>query len=632
LQILEDRLAPSIITWIGGPNERWSDPNNWQDSSGHPAVPGTGDTAMFNGNARVLGSHVDTTFLVDALVIQGWAGTLDVDNNLSVTSSFQMNSGDVRAAGGTLTLGGTSSWTGGALDFISGTGGIQNNGTLIIDTSAGPVLTGRNGDPSAVLTNAGTITLQGNNNLYLNADVTLSNVGTFNITGDANIAHSYADGVLANSGTLEKTGGTSTSTITSAFANSGVISLQSGNLTLATTGGTSTGGTFTVSAGSTLDLTGGGTATYQGNYTGSGAGTVLLASGTLAVTTLGATFKMPGPMFQWSGGTIDVSSGGMLTNIRGSVLNLNTANNNLVLHGPNAGMLTNQGTINMAGAKSLVFDDYPTLNNAAGATFNFTGDANFSNGYATGTLLNAGMLKKTQGTGTSTISCSFSNTATLSVSSGNVIVSGPVNQVSSGVLTAGSWIVAGSTKVPATLNIVSASFTTIGTHARVTQSGSSATFTNLGSLTTILAGGSFTLAGNASFTTSGALANSGTVTLSPGSLLTVSGNFTEASTSKLILQIGTVGSATAVGNVVTTSGTVSLGGGLSVTSTVIPAVGTSFTILDNEPNSPISGPFTGLAEGATFTVRKGTTTMTFKITYVGTDADGNQNVIITRIS
>jgi hypothetical protein len=31
-------------------------------------------------------------------------------------------------------------------------------------------------------------------------------------------------------------------------------------------------------------------------------------------------------------------------------------------------------------------------------------------------------------------------------------------------------------------------------------------------------------------------------------------------------------------------------------------------------------------------VKKGTKTMKFQITYAGTDADGNQNVIITRIS
>jgi hypothetical protein len=55
-------------------------------------------------------------------------------------------------------------------------------------------------------------------------------------------------------------------------------------------------------------------------------------------------------------------------------------------------------------------------------------------------------------------------------------------------------------------------------------------------------------------------------------------------------------------------------------------------LLDNEGNADIGGHFAGLGEGATFTVSSGGTTMTFQISYVGTDADGNQNVVITRIS
>ena len=86
---------------------------------------------------------------------------------------------------------------------------------------------------------------------------------------------------------------------------------------------------------------------------------------------------------------------------------------------------------------------------------------------------------------------------------------------------------------------------------------------------------------------------------------------------------------------VSTSGTVTLAGSLTVTSTVMPAVGSSFELLDNEGNAAISGLFKGLAEGATFKVKvvtsRGTVQrMTFQITYVGTDTDGSQNVVITR--
>jgi hypothetical protein len=81
-----------------------------------------------------------------------------------------------------------------------------------------------------------------------------------------------------------------------------------------------------------------------------------------------------------------------------------------------------------------------------------------------------------------------------------------------------------------------------------------------------------------------------------------------------------------------TTGAVSLAGRLDVTSTAVPAVGSAFELLDNEGGAIIGGAFKGLTEGLTFKVKVGTKTMTFKITYAGTDADGKKNVIITRTS
>jgi hypothetical protein len=81
--------------------------------------------------------------------------------------------------------------------------------------------------------------------------------------------------------------------------------------------------------------------------------------------------------------------------------------------------------------------------------------------------------------------------------------------------------------------------------------------------------------------------------------------------------------------VVSSSGTVTLGGTLHLTSTVVPAVGSSFEILANDGGSAISGTFAGLAESSTFMVTSGSTTMTFQISYKG--GDGN-DVSITRIS
>jgi hypothetical protein len=54
-------------------------------------------------------------------------------------------------------------------------------------------------------------------------------------------------------------------------------------------------------------------------------------------------------------------------------------------------------------------------------------------------------------------------------------------------------------------------------------------------------------------------------------------------------------------------------------------------LLDNEGDGPISGTFTRLPEGATLKVKEGTRTLKFQISYLGTDTDGDQNIIITWI-
>jgi hypothetical protein len=195
-----------------------------------------------------------------------------------------------------------------------------------------------------------------------------------------------------------------------------------------------------------------------------------------------------------------------------------------------------------------------------------------------------------------------------------------------GAVPAGSWTATGSTPVPATLKLSSASgLTTIAGGASVTLSGLGSVFTNLGGDLATIAG-SFMLAGGQSFATPGSLTVSGSLTLGPGSNLSVNGSFTQTSTSTLTVQF----SATAVGAITTSSsGTVTLAGKLALVATGIPSVGTVFTILDNQGTSAIGGIFQGLPEGSTITVKKGTTTMTFKISYVG--GTGN-DVTLTRTS
>jgi uncharacterized repeat protein (TIGR03803 family) len=600
----------------------WSDGANW--SLGAP--PTAGQRAVFTNapDVQSFTATVDAGFTNSIAGLEmdsTWHGTITVNSPLSITGDFLMASG--RFGGkGAVTIGGSlSQWTGGRI--VVGRGGLTNTGTLFADTTAHSlVLSG-----AGTLTNDGTIYEQGNNSILLENGVTLSNAGpaTFNVTGDGSVSQAHG-GTFANAGTLEKTGGAGISTISSSLDNSGAITVQTGTLTLASAGGTNTGGAFTVYGGAILDLTGGAAVTYEGTYTGSGGGIVALRGGSLQVGAGGATFDISGPLFDWTAGIIDMTNGNF-TNTGG--LYADTTGANLVLTG--AGTLTNDGTIAEAGTHSLVLENNATLDNAAGAVFDLTDDGSVTQSGG-GTFTNAGTVEKTGGTGTSTIATTtLDNTGTVVVYSGILDIAAAVSQVSGKTLNAGTWIVAGTATVHAKLDITSAGrFTTLGAAAAVTLDGTTVAFPNLAGLATIDQGAVLSLLGGQSRTTVGALTNAGSLILGPGSTLTVSGSYTQTSTGTLTAEIGGSDTAPAVGQVVSTSGTVSLAGSLDVASTVVPAVGSSLTLLVNEGNSAVSGTFAGLPEGGTFTVTVGGTTMTFQISYVGPGTFGDNNVVITR--
>jgi hypothetical protein len=628
---LEGRLAPAVINWTGAHSavdKNWSDGLNWQGG----VAPGAGDIANFSSSGtQSFTSNVDTTFTVAGITIDtfpNWGisgGTINVNASLSVTGNFTMGSGTFGGNGAASIGGSGSSVTGGVITL--GTGGFTNNGTLAMSTGNTVGLQG-----TGTLTNNGTIN-QGPDDLGTMATTTINNAGTFDFIADATIGDR---GTVINTGTLEKTGGTGRSSVNCALNNNGgTIDAESGTLLIGglSFGGTIDGGALDAGMGGSstavLELSSSGftALTYTGSITGSGSGTVALNGATITIPSAGATFNFAGKLFQWTGGTIDVSAGSLTNN---GTINLSTTTS-VTLTGANS--LINNKSILQTGAGTLSLNNNATLDNTSKGTYHLEADGGIGQSGG-GTFLNAGTLEKSKGTGTSMISPTMlSNTGTVEAATGTLDIAAAVTQASGSTLTAGTWTVKGSPAGHATLDITSAgSFTTIGSAAKVTLSGPDSSFTNLSGLTTIAKGGSFTLAGNQSFSTAGALTNDGSLTLGPGSVLTVNGSFTEAATGKLTLQMGAVSGTTEVGTIVSTTGMVSLGGSLSVTSTAIPAVGSSFTIVDNEGNSAISGNFTGLTEGATFTVKKGATTMTFQITYAGNDGDGTHNVVITRIA
>jgi len=210
---------------------------------------------------------------------------------------------------------------------------------------------------AGTLTNNGTINESGPNDVILQNGAALSNASgaIFDFTGDSSLIQAGTGGSLASAGTVEKTAGTGTSTISCSFALSGpTLAVNTGTLALDNSGSVVNGCAIAVAPSAALNMTDGQSVTYQGSFTGSGGGTIYLNSGSIVVSSSGVTFNMPaaGATFEWSAGTIDVSSGGTLTNPSGSTFNFNTGGANLPLNG--AGSLLNQGTISESGGGATV--------------------------------------------------------------------------------------------------------------------------------------------------------------------------------------------------------------------------------------------------------------------------------------
>jgi len=325
--------------------------------------------------------------------------------------------------------------------------------------------------------------------------------------------------------------------------------------------GTFTGGVvFNVSSGAVVDLTGGGAPSYAGTLTGSGTGTVELASGRLYIGTGGLTFDFDNSMFQWSSSTIDAGNGD-LTNL--GTMNLTGS---LPENFYNDGTFDNFGTIIQTGVGSLNLGTdglfATTLVNEAGASYLLEGDGSLTevsdSGSATGqvSLVNTGLIDKTAGTGTSYLSVlgSMTNTGTIEADSGTIALDATlgISQLSGDTLTAGTWNVenGASLQFPSGTNIATNA-------ASLTMSGAGATITGISGLTSN--SGSFSLLDGADFATASSLLNSGSLTVGAGSTLSVASNITQTSSSALNVQIGGTPASGEFG-LVSVTGTANLAG------------------------------------------------------------------------
>ena len=259
--------------------------------------------------------------------------------------------------------------------------------------------------------------------------------------------------------------------------------MDSGQLTLSG-GGTSSNGTFNIAAGAVLDLTGGANPTWQGQISGSGAGSVVLNSGTISASNL--RLNLPGNLFQWAGGSFN----GSVTNL--GVVNISGASASRIT-GPNGGasVFNNQGLVQHIGTGSLLLGSYGSADyftNLPGGVYQFASDATVGgsgDAYSSCYFQNRGLVWKSAGTNASTLSLPFNNQdGSIQVDSGTLRLANASFSQGSGTLTiqlggrgagqSGQLSVSGSASLggPLTVTLAGGFVPVVGDQFQIVSSGS----------------------------------------------------------------------------------------------------------------------------------------------------------------
>ncbi len=368
----------------------------------------SGATTQFGGGTYQLNSGA--TLGGTGLYLVSGGGTLSANTTIGVTN--------LTVAGGTLTgagpvnVGGTLTINSGVL---TGVGGITNsNGTLTLGPGAVEVFNGY------TLNNIGTAnwssTSVSSSEILVGegTGATINNSGTWNDQNIFNnvIASEGGTAVFNNSGTYSKTG-TGTTTVSTAFNNSGLLDVQSGVMSLS-------GATNTNTATGTMEATTGGTLNVTAGLTNFSSNT--LTNGTYIVNGTGAA------------STMSLSVG---TNAGGEIVN-NAAN--IVLDGANS-------------AVSFVDLNGHQLLSALAANTTSSSGLTIENGYnltTPGAFANAGTV---------TVGTASGDTSTFKIGPSGASA---YTQSAAGALTQGTGTIAGNVTV-SNGNVAPGSTTTAGT-------------------------------------------------------------------------------------------------------------------------------------------------------------------------
>lgn len=217
--------------------------------------------------------------------------------------------------------------------------------------------------------------------------------------------------IFNNAGLIKKTAG-SASAISVKMINTGTISVQTGTLVLNYEEKILDGGTYNVTSGGllTVDPI---TISMSGTLTGQVDGEMRCVSygGSMTIVDA-ATLDISGNGFNWNDGVLN--GNGVLTNA--GVLNF-SSNANRYMVGTT--ILENVGTINFTVGCNLRVSDDTVINNSASGVIDFQVDT-YIEAEQNGIINNAGLIKKTGGTGVTNIRPETNNSGIIDIMSGEL--------------------------------------------------------------------------------------------------------------------------------------------------------------------------------------------------------------------
>ncbi|MCQ4244745.1 Ig-like domain-containing protein [Pseudomonas stutzeri] len=563
-----------------------------------------GSLASSNSNASIqLGSHTLTagenntsTFTAGAIsgsgsLIKQGSGVLTLAGTNSYTGTTTVSAGtlsisnDFNLGAGSLTL------AGGALDITAATTIdnaiiLANNST--ISNADNVTLSGAvSGAYALTKAGAGTLTLAGNNSYAQ----TFINAGTLSVSSDANLGSGSV--TLGSGSTLQISGAT---TIDNAITLTGNATVS--NSAAATLSGV-VSGAFTLTKAGASNLTLSGSNTY---------GATTVSAGTLSVASdsnLGSdTLTLA------AGSTLAVTSATTIDNaiaLSGNATVSTGADTTLsgVISGSNNLTKTGAGTLTLSASNT-----YSGTTSLNAGTLSIASDANLGSGalnLATGTTLLI--------TGNTTIDNALVLTGVATVNAGAAATLSGVISGSGGLSKAG----AGSLTLTASNTNLGSNTVSAGT---LVVDGSTNSATTVANGATLAGGG--TLGGDV-------IVQNG-ATLSPGNAgagtLTINGNLNMAAGSTLAVDINGASAGSGYDQVVVNGAVDISGATLAVSHGYAAGPGVVYNVIVNDAADAITGTFSGVTEGSTFSASGNGTELT--ASYIG--GTGNDLALITPIA